>query len=384
MYRREQQPTVVMFHDVQPKGTIVAQLRELGWRALDLGLTQGVVPRDCRPVGALVAKPVDQPWAAPAVDLGCPVVRLGMLPHAADDRVPAVLFDVGATGRLAAEHFAERRFRHIAFVGHDPWSRGEACFRAFEQRGSELGCAVHLLRLVSPVEEEGVERYANRRKAIADWISRVPKPLGLFLLGGRLAAGLSILCDDLRLAVPEQVAILGFGNDPVLCETAPVALSSVDPGFANRGREAVQLLRRLIAGEDVGQRRVLVPPVGVVERHSTHVRAVEDPVVAGALRVMWDNLEVDLSVDDIAAEMDVSRRSLERAFRRHLGRGVNAELRRKRLERVSELLISTELPVAEIGRRVGMPSKAHLHRLFRAAYRVTPGEYRGGARAEGG
>ena len=85
---------------------------------------------------------------------------------------------------------------------------------------------------------------------------------------------------------------------------------------------------------------------------------------------------MELSVDDVAEEVGVSRRSLERGFRQQLGRGVNEELRRKRLERCCELLLDTDLPLSEIVSMVGLRSKAYLHRAFLKAYGVTPGHYR--------
>ena len=106
----------------------------------------------------------------------------------------------------------------------------------------------------------------------------------------------------------------------------------------------------------------MIPPKGVVERETTDVLATPDPHVAAALRYMWDHLDLDLSVDDIAREVGVARRTLDRLFHTHLHRGVNAELRRKRLEVFRDLLISTELPIAELAPMVGFGTMVHLQR----------------------
>ena len=42
------------------------------------------------------------------------------------------------------------------------------------------------------------------------------------------------MCRRLDVAVPEEVAILGRGNDPVLCETVRPTLSSMDLGCPAR------------------------------------------------------------------------------------------------------------------------------------------------------
>ncbi|MBT3296050.1 MAG: hypothetical protein HN919_05185 [Verrucomicrobia bacterium] len=58
----------------------------------------------------------------------------------------------------------------------------------------------------------------------------------------------------------------------------------------------------------------MIPPRGVVARRSTDVLAVADPAVARAMRFMWDHLDQNLSVEDVAMQASVSRRKLERIF----------------------------------------------------------------------
>jgi transcriptional regulator GlxA family with amidase domain len=81
-------------------------------------------------------------------------------------------------------------------------------------------------------------------------------------------------------------------------------------------------------------------------------------------------------VDDIASAAFLSARQLERRFMASLDRGVNEELRRKRLEEARQLLISTDLTIAKIAPLVGFRSTTYLHRTFRAAFGMTPAQYR--------
>ena len=104
--------------------------------------------------------------------------------------------------------------------------------------------------------------------------------------------------------------------------------------------------------------------------------AVADPAVAHALRFMWDRLEQDLSVNDVADEVGVNRQKLERAFRAHLHRGVNAELRRKRLEEFSRLLLATDRPIADLAPLTGFRTMAHLHKTFRQVHGMSPRQFR--------
>ena len=55
----------------------------------------------------------------------------------------------------------------------------------------------------------------------------------------------------------------------------------------------------------------------------------------------------------MAEAVGVSRRTLDRAFRTHLGRSVINKLNRKRIERCGELLTGTRQSVVSIARQVG-------------------------------
>jgi LacI family transcriptional regulator len=113
-----------------------------------------------------------------------------------------------------------------------------------------------------------------------------------------------------------------------------------------------------------------------VVRDSTNVLASENPKVALAIRYMWELQDLDVSVDDVAHAISLPRRSLERLFREEMDCGINAVLQRRRLERCCELLIRTELPIAEIVPMIGLRSKEYLHKLFRQTYKITPHSYR--------
>jgi len=98
--------------------------------------------------------------------------------------------------------------------------------------------------------------------------------------------------------------------------------------------------------------------------------------VARAIRFIWDRLDQEVSVDDVAEAMRLPRYKLERLFREHYDRGVHAELRRVRLERFAELLRTTDLPVRELAPRVGFKSPKFLHDSFCKQYGTTPRRYR--------
>jgi LacI family transcriptional regulator len=314
--------------------------------------------------------------------MGVTVVRLGEFPHPQDHEMPAVLPDIAAAGRLAADHFAEREFRHVAYIGHQPWKGAKTRYDGFRERAVERGCECHLLRLKEPKGPLSSARITARdkrwRHEIVSWLKNLPKPVGLFLYNDTMAANICSWCLRAGIAVPEEVAIIGDGNDRYACRIAPVTLSSVDRNYAEYGRQAVRLLRRLVDGEPPPAGPIMIQPKRVIVRQSTNVLAVPDSVVALALRYMWDHFDLPLSVDDIAVEAGVCRRTLERRFRKHLNRSVNGVLQQKRLERCCQLLRTTDLTIPQIADAVGFRSKDHLHHIFRKTYHITLRQYRTG------
>jgi AraC-like DNA-binding protein len=85
-----------------------------------------------------------------------------------------------------------------------------------------------------------------------------------------------------------------------------------------------------------------------------------------------------LAPGDIAAAVHVSRRYLDRLFEES-GSTVSAWIRQRRLEGCRRDLLDPSRSaetVANIGSRWGLTNSAHLSRLFRDAYGVSPTEYR--------
>lgn len=284
--------------------------------------------------------------------------------------VPWVETDDAAIARLAAEHLLERGFRRLAFVGDDRfnWSRfreaafAESCrqadvsYQAFRPRRSATG--------------------RDDQRALAAWLQRLEKPVGVFACYDIRAQQVLDVCRALDLGVPEQVAVLGVDNDPLLCNLCTPPLSSVAPDARRTGYVAAELLDQMIAGAAVPPRAHLLPPLGVETRQSTDILAVEDPEVAAALRVIRERARDGITVQDVLREIPVSRRVLEAKFRKLVGRTPHAEILRVRLHRVQQLLLQTDLPIADVARRAGFDHAEYLTVAFKRELGLTPSEFR--------
>jgi AraC-like DNA-binding protein len=102
----------------------------------------------------------------------------------------------------------------------------------------------------------------------------------------------------------------------------------------------------------------------------------KDPLVAESLRVIWNNSHQRVSVDMIAKQVGVTRRTLERHFKKQLGRTLLQELVACRVQRAKRLLCETHVPIKYVAYAAGFSSLSNLCKVFRREVGITPGDYR--------
>ena len=146
------------------------------------------------------------------------------------------------------------------------------------------------------------------RDRFASFAAPLPKPLAIFGCNDLAARHAALCCAELGLRIPDDVAILGADDDPALCETAPVAISSVALETVRLGRRAMALAEQMLRGERPETTTVLCPPSHVAERASTSAAPLEDLFVGRAVDFISANADRAVSVVEVAAACGTSRR----------------------------------------------------------------------------
>lgn len=334
----------------------------------------------------------DDPGAARAVrGLGLPVVGFGggrgwYNPHSG---IPYFETDDEKIAQLAAEHLLERGLRNFAFCGYPPtrtnvWAANRA--RGFVERLAREGCTCHVYK----GRYTTARRWERLQQELVSWLAPLPKPLGLMACYDSRARHVLEACRTLGLRVPDDVAVIGVDNDPITCELARPPLSSVEQGCFRVGYGAAELLDRMMAGEKPDRLRYRVAPVGVVGRQSTDLLAVADPDVAAAMRLIREKACEGMTADEIAAELNWSRSTLDNRFKATIGGTTHQQIQHARLGRAKMLLSQTELPLKVVAARSGYANEQYLTAVVRKHTGRTPGQYRrdtrrgnGGALLEG-
>lgn len=101
-----------------------------------------------------------------------------------------------------------------------------------------------------------------------------------------------------------------------------------------------------------------------------------DPRVLAARTFIDDHYAEDISVADIAAASKISPSRLSGLFRRETGASVMAYRNELRLVKAAQLLLHSNLRIADIGQRVGYTEQAFFSRIFRKHLGMSPRQYR--------
>ena len=324
-----------------------------------------------------VARAVSKP-GAPVVDL------YGGLPGLA---FHCIRSDDALVGQMAAEHLIDHGFRYFAFCGFNGTDWSDSRRDGFARRLAEAGFACQVfenprLRRAAPkleYEEHGV-RFEQELKR---WLKSLPKPMGLMACSDARGRQVLTCCRDLKVAVPDEVAVIGVDKDEVFCELSDIPLSSVILNAPQIGYEAAALLDRLMAGARPVDRLILVKPRGVAARLSTDVLAIEDTQVVKSLRLIRDRACEGLDVGALLKAVPVSRSVLERRFARIVGHAPKEEILRVRLQRVCQLLADSDIKVTEVAFKAGFENSEYMYRFFKKRLGMTPVEFRDLARLSG-
>lgn len=301
----------------------------------------------------------------PTVDLSDIYGDLG-LPH--------IWTDHRMVGEMAATHLLERGFRHFgycSFTGHDWAQRRLDGFRA------ALHDAGHTTEVFeSPWEATRSKSWEDQQREISDWISELPRPLGVFACNDMRGQHVLDVCRRLDVSVPEEIAVIGVDDDELLCGMCDPPLSSVMPNPRKIGYEAAALLDRQMAGAPAHPYEQIIPPLGITTRQSTDVLAIEDPQIASAVNFIRQHACKGISVKDVLKQIPLSRSVLERRFRKYVKRSPQSEIRNQQIKRIKQLLMETDLALDRIAELTGFQHPEYMSVVFKRETGDTPGNFR--------
>lgn len=313
----------------------------------------------------------------------CQILPDEALPLVAGRRMPYVSVEAGqggqmatvipdnaAIGRMAAEYFLRRGYERIGYCGPEDVAfsdeRRAAMRQAVVTAGREF-CEVSL-------------------RITGAGLKQLSYPMGVLAAVLQIGANLAGKCRMAGVMVPEQLSILTVDNDEVAAEITRPPLSTIDQHPEEIGYRAAELLHALMEKGTRPATELRVQPLGIVERQSSAATAVADEDVATVLRYISRHALEGAQAGDVFGAIPVARRTVEIRFRKLLGRTVQEEITRVRLDRARFLLARTHLSIAAISQQCGFSCQSDLSKTFARVYGTSPLKFRqthrhGGAEA---
>ena len=365
-------------------GIADAALREDGWTLEFLDADSLKRSKSLHGFDGVIARVADDAMAARLVASGLPVVdvfcnkRYPLLGSADGDQT--------AIGRKAAEHFLARRFTSFAYCGYEGYNYSDERRDAFVAllKSQYFSCSVFKTPRralaeydASVTRREDVTLGADAH-SLAQWLKGLPPHTAVFCCHDTRAYQVLCVCRSENIAVPDNLAVLGVDNDPLVCSFVTPSISSIDNSGHRVGAAAVAVLSRMMRSEAARKNppAIRVKPGEVILRRSTETYAFAQKWISDALVYISRNVEKRLTTEDVAAFVGKSLPMVEEGFRKALGRTVQQELIESRLSAAKRLLANTELPVADIVARSGFASAQYFCRMFKADTGLTAERWR--------
>ncbi len=349
----------------------MAVAHERGWTLLHYHppVDLGWLAREWAPDAAVVGPEISAESLvelAPAALVSVPVDR-------SQDGIASACIDDARVAVLAAEHLLATGLKEVTTFRFDESPFAVERERSFIARACAGGARA------TPgwgSNERGRPSRLEDPEDIIAWLRALPKPCGVFTCADAWANAVMRYARAAGVRIPEDIALVGADNDVLECELMSPQLSSVMIPFREAGAAAASLVGLALAGKSIAGERIVVSPVTVVPRRSSELFAIEDPLVAEAVRWIRANSERRLTVPMVARAVGGGRQRLERRFRALLDRTVQEEVRRAHVEVARRLLESSQASLREIAKRSGFTNAALLSVAFQREMGVPPGTYR--------
>ncbi len=276
----------------------------------------------------------------------------------------SVLTDNLKIGSRAADYLLGKGFRRFAYTaGPIKGICGELKFQGFSESLIEKGFKCSNMQALNC--------------SIPELFAEDPKsPLAVFAVEDFVGRMVIETREDNGLHIPEDVAVLGVNNSPFVCSMLQPQMSSIELGAERIGYQAARLLDNLMQGECKPIQPLVIAPEDIVERQSTELMEIDDPIIARALHFIKEYIHQPIRVADVAHATGCGRRTLEKRFHSLLKRSPYEQIRRLRIDRACQFLRETDSLIEELAHRCGYSTRDRFNVAFKKEIKMTPSQYR--------
>jgi LacI family transcriptional regulator len=314
-----------------------------------------------------------------------PIVGVGgSYQNSADyPQVPYVATDNHKLIEMALTHLKEKGLENFAFYSlpNNPYQRwANERENAFKQITQQQGynASIYHGNTITP------DTWQYDMNRLADWIQRLPTPVGIIAVTDSRARHLLQVCEHLNIIVPDKVSIIGIDNEDLARYLTRVSLSSVGQGCKTMGYLAAKMLHKRLQQYEHNDRpfketnppRILVPPTEIYARQSTDFQALKDPYVIQAMHYIRHNACKGIKVEQVLEYVGLSRSNMEARYKEERGLTIHQEIHNYKFKQAENLLKTTSISIQEISEMCGYPALQYMYAIFKKTINMTPKEYR--------
>lgn len=279
-------------------------------------------------------------------------------------------------GKMGAEYFAKKGFRHFAFYGTRDVVWSDERMQGFRETVRAANPSFTFSALCKNTQNALWDYDTNQ---LVTWLQSLPKPVAIMACDDNHAYHITEACQQGegggRLRIPDDIAVLGVDNDETICRLSSPNLSSLNQNIEQGGYDVAQLIDRILRDPATPREDVMVQPTHIVTRQSTDIYANNDQHIAEVLKYIHENISQKITVDELVELVPLSRRRLETRFKRSMGTSIYDYILQTRIEKVAQLLCEG-MSVSEAAIELGFSDIKNLSRMFRQQRGMTPSEYR--------
>ena len=318
--------------------------------------------------GIVICESIPSESKAKLLNTEIPMVVIGMKDDSFSKRKCGTVFirnDDEDIGRFTARHFMS--LGNFASWGFVPESIGlywsDLRCKGFTDELRKNGKEVFVFS--SPFSKHST----NYSLRLARWLKALPKPAAIMAAYDGLSRIILEACVVSGMKVPNQIAIVGVDNDPILCDFSTPSLTSVAPNHAKEGALAADALTNFLRNpKSITTKTILSNEKTIFERESTAYTSPSTTLVKRARSFIDRNCDKPIKTEVVLRHLGVSRSLADLRFRENRGETLAQAITKRRLEEVARRLRKTTLPIHTISTACGFSNVNHLKNLFKRHY----------------
>ena len=335
--------------------------------------------------GAIIWADRRDRWIEGLVEKGVKVVNCGS-DWLGVPGVASVRAQLKETGAMVTAHFKELGFRQLVMVGHLLKKRPGMgrMLEDFAETARKAGMAARIWDIggqEDPADSPKRLFEPEKERRLAAFLRSLEGPTGIFCENDHVGVIVCRVASLLGLRVPQDIAVIGYGDNLVARFSEPPLTSIAAPAQAIGRVAATTLARWMETGETpaadqvIGGMTLMARESTVGPSGSLELERVRRRIASQAVR--------GLTVADLVQLSGFSIKTLVRRYSEAFGIDPAEEIRRIRLDEAKSRLSNTDLPVSEIATSCGFSSQAGFYNYFVRHAGQSPSDFRAERSAEG-